>query len=689
MMKSKDIAQFLVCLLLLTAITAHAVETKLRPDKPGALIGDPARAAALPGELLAAYARGIRDITIAPGTYILPATGKASIELDSWSAASIHAQGVTIVFQELAHRPIHLKNCRDVCLDGPILRFAEPAFTQGRIKALGKESQGPSLDWQIDTGYPMDIDPAKSSLDVVDQSTRLLKAGTGDFHCASCETLGPGLFRLHGLGGGFGSAAVGDWVFTRRSVGNGNSIVHLNGCEHCAMKKVSLQNAGFAAFFETGGVGGNLFEGCRVMPGPRPAGAREDQLVGCGADGFHSAGMKNGPTIVNCSWEGLLHDDCIAIHGSLQKIFRVEGNKLVMEPGTRGGFAPGEPVRISSSTGYFGEFSCAKTEEITEKIQCQELTLRIADERESSRVREKQRKLHVPAPIKISGMNGASGEFTCWSVRQVSDNEYLLAVNPGLTAAPSRGALLEIHPNDLLKISGERGLIGKFLCKELRGTIRNQRFMQLTLDRESGASASAKASNPNRNGAGFKILNCSLGNCRSRGILVKADNGRIEGCTISGCGMSAISIGPEYWWGEGDYSRNVTVRGNKLINNVVNGSAAGAVLVHGDGAIGNANIAITDNLFDRNYGQIAVRVEDTDGVSIGGNRFIGSQDPLPGGARTVLDFKSTRNVALRGNRVENLAAKDTLVHLGKNVEAVSGNDTTGIQSQPSKKREQP
>ena len=120
-------------------------------------------------------------------------------------------------------------------------------------------------------------------------------------------------------------------------------------------------------------------------------------------------------------------------------------------------------------------------------------------------------------------------------------------------------------------------------------------LLELTLDRVSGVPAEAKASNPRNNGAGYKILNCTMGNCRSRGILVKADNGLIEGCTISGCGMSAISIGPEYYWGEADYSKNVTIKGNKLLNNVLNGSEAGVIFVHGDGAMGNGNLTITGN----------------------------------------------------------------------------------------------
>ena len=671
-------------------IAAAFCTTAVASDKLGevekavpakALIGAPARAADLPGELLAAYAKGVRDITIAPGTYVLPTSGKTTIELASWNAVSIHAQGVTIVFQELAYRPILLKNCRDVSLDGPILRFAVPAFTQGRIKEMGKDKQGMWLDWQIDVGYAADIDPTKASLDVVDQATRLLKTGTGDFGCVSYETLGAGLYRLHGLRGGIGPASVGDWVFTRHK--GGSSIVQLDGCERCTMRKVILQNSGFAAFFETGGIGGNLYEDCRVMHGPRPAGAAEDQLVGCGADGFHSTGTKNGPTILRCSWEGLLHDDCIAIHGSLQKVIRAKGNKLVLEPGNRGGFACGEPVRISSANGYFGEFTCTKVEEIASKIEFQEVTLHIVVDREGSGTQENLRRLPAIEPIKISGANNASRDFTCWSVAPAGDNEYVLAVTPAVTAGTRQGIPLEIHPNDLLKISGKRGLVGNFLCKEHRSTTRNQRFLEVALDRESGAPAGAKASNPRHNGAGFKILNCRLGNCRSRAILVKADNGLIEGCTISGCGMSAISIGPEYWWGEADYSKNVTVRRNRLSNNVLNGSAAGVVFVHGDGAIGNGSIAITDNFFDRNYGQIAVHVEDTDGVSIASNRFIVSPLPLPGRARTVLEFKTTRNITLRDNRVESFAANDTLVHLGKDVEVVSGNGPTGIVSTPS------
>jgi hypothetical protein len=591
------------------------------------VIGEPAKGADLPAAILSAYAKGARDITIAPGTYRIPPTGKPAIQLDNWQDAAIHANGVTLIFEDLAQRPIRLNRCDKVTLEGATLLFAEPSFTQGRIKAISEDANGKYVDWQIDAGYPV-IDPDKSTLDVVDQNTRLLKPGTGDTGCNSTEARGTGVFRLRQINGMLGAAVVNDWLITRRPDG-GSSIIHLDGCGHCTMRGITLQNSGFAAFFETGGEGGHYYVDCRVAPGPKPAGATENQLVGCGADGFHSTGTRTGPTIERCVWEGVLHDDCIAIHGSLQKIVRVEGDKLILEKGDRGGFIAGDPVRISSKDGFFGEFTCRNLRSIQQKVEYLELTLQRRD-----------------------------AEPVTMIVKKVPGEEFAMA--------------------DRIKISRNSGLLGEFTCKGIKTIVRDEQFLELTLDRASGAPAEAKASNPMHNGAGFKILNCTLGNCRSRGILVKADNGLIEGCTISGCGMSAISIGPEYSWGEADYSKNVTVRDNKLLNNVLNGSAAGVIFIHGDGAIGNSNLTISDNLFDRNYGQIAIYAEDTDGLLIADNRFITSPTALPNKARTILDFQSTKHITLKGNVVENLPPGDTLVNLGKNVDGVTGNDATGI-----------
>jgi hypothetical protein len=52
-----------------------------------------------------------------------------------------------------------------------------------------------------------------------------------------------------------------------------------------------------------------------------------------------------------------------------------------------------------------------------EEVECLELTLDLADERDASRFRQGQRNGSRVASIKISGPRGAAQDFTCWSVR--------------------------------------------------------------------------------------------------------------------------------------------------------------------------------------------------------------------------------------------------------------------------------
>ncbi len=76
-------------------------------------------------------------------------------------------------------------------------------------------------------------------------------------------------------------------------------------------------------------------------------------------------------------------------------------------------------------------------------------------------------------------------------------------------------------------------------------------------------------------------------------------------------------------------------------------------------------------------------------MRIATNRFITSPLPLPGKARTVLHFETSRNITMQANTVENPAEQDTVVNLGKNVEAITGNDATGIRPMTEKWKQLP
>ncbi len=133
----------------------------------------------------------------------------------------------------------------------------------------------------------------------------------------------------------------------------------------------------------------------------------------------------------------------------------------------------------------------------------------------------------------------------------------------------------------------------------------------VTLDSTLKVPVGAYVTNPNRCGSGYKIIDCQLGDTRSRGIIVKGSDGVIIGNVIRGCGMAGISIGPEVapgqWW-EGGYCRNVIIEDNTLSDNGKDGYNR-AILAHGSvysppnaGAMGNSNIVIRHNTFVSNYG---------------------------------------------------------------------------------------
>lgn len=160
-----------------------------------------------------------------------------------------------------------------------------------------------------------------------------------------------------------------------------------------------------------------------------------------------------------------------------------------------------------------------------------------------------------------------------------------------------------------IQISGDNGFFATARVVSINGGTNG--VSTVTLDRKLAVPIGAYVTNPDRCGSGYKIIDCRLGDTRSRGIIVKGSSGVIIGNVIRGCGMAGISIGPEIspgqWW-EGGYCQNVIVEDNTLIDNGKDGYNR-AVLVHGSyysppnkGAIGNSGIVIKHNTFVSNYG---------------------------------------------------------------------------------------
>ena len=179
---------------------------------------------------------------------------------------------------------------------------------------------------------------------------------------------------------------------------------------------------------------------------------------------------------------------------------------------------------------------------------------------------------------------------------------------------------------------------------------------QLTLDQTLTVPAGTAGSDPKYNGSGYKVINCRLGNVRSRAILCKADNGLISGNWITNA-QTAIELGPEIYWGEGDYVWNVTVT-----NNTVQHCGSEGFLLTSDGALGNMNLTIVNNWFQNVFQGNAVNLTGAGGVTLAGNTFI---NPAPGYA--LVQLAASTNAVFSGNLISNVPAGLSLVGTGSGV----------------------
>lgn len=125
----------------------------------------------------------------------------------------------------------------------------------------------------------------------------------------------------------------------------------------------------------------------------------------------------------------------------------------------------------------------------------------------------------------------------------------------------------------------------------------NIRAYTVTLDRAVDLTRGALIASANRMGNGFLVQGCDFGSNRSRGILIKASNGKVIGNKLAGSWGEAIKVSPEYWWLESGSSNNVEIR-----DNAVSDCRAMGIAVYANGGPGtiaptgaHTNITIAHN----------------------------------------------------------------------------------------------
>ena len=315
--------------ILLVAITpAYAVVR----------VGDPKNPAALQVEIMHAYLTGRSKITVRPGTYVMPAG--APLSLKTLTNFEIDAEGVTISQSGAQDDVVTFTYCHNVRFQGATLRYNSPLFHQGTITNVGSDADGPFYDVQWQKGYATGAIPDLGV--VIDRATHHLRFGSGDLLVKSQAPLNDkGLGRIHGERGR--NMAVGDEVVFR---GSGGALLRVNRCFHCTFVTLTFYWGGRDAILHTAGAE-NRFEEIHLIAGPAPVGTRERPLISTSARGFDCIGCRQGPLILNSTFEECL-DDGISIHGTYCQVDHAAGTNVVIgAAGSTTDFQVGDRIRFT------------------------------------------------------------------------------------------------------------------------------------------------------------------------------------------------------------------------------------------------------------------------------------------------------------------------------------------------------
>jgi hypothetical protein len=127
----------------------------------------------------------------------------------------------------------------------------------------------------------------------------------------------------------------------------------------------------------------------------------------------------------------------------------------------------------------------------------------------------------------------------------------------------------------------EKAFVQKQRMDEGLRTRWNADAYAVTLDRAVELPMGSLIASARRMGNGFLVQGCDFGFNRSRGILIKASDGKVLNNKVTESWMMAVLVSPEYWWLESGSSNNVEIRGN-----VITGCRGRPIYVHAQGGEG-------------------------------------------------------------------------------------------------------
>jgi|GEM_PF-1957216 len=245
-------------------------------------------------------------VIIPPGTYRGNVGGGHFIEVHNANNLQIIADNVKMICERRA-RAIDFINCSNVKLQGITIDYDSLCFTQGDVVAKGSNY----IDVKIHQGYPV---AAWSRTELIDPGTHYRKRGALWAWHTTAQIFGGDTVRITNTDNPnlASFTSIGDIATMSTGTQGGNDAPNalcLSDCQGgMELKNVTINCAPGFGIFESGGEGGTHLDGCKVVPGPKPAGAAHDRYLSTSWDAIQHKLTRRGPLVENCTVE-LAGDD--------------------------------------------------------------------------------------------------------------------------------------------------------------------------------------------------------------------------------------------------------------------------------------------------------------------------------------------------------------------------------------------
>lgn len=283
-------------------------------------------------------------------------TGAQNVEIDGNGSTIYWTQPVTAFY---------LSECQGVKFSNLSIDYDPLPYTQGVVESVS----GNSVVLKVDEGYPSD--PAFFRRDLGGDGllwSNIHQRSDGGVLAGAPASIAFPTNSVEGMSGGRLKLTNTFLSAPGRSIQQGDllSIFHrgattvlTNECAGLVFTNVNIYSSPGFGVNEGSGDCGTVFRNCKIVPGPKPAGATQERIRSVNADGMHWGNVKKGPTLENCT---ITHggDDGINIQGFFFHVLTVAGNKIVVSPKWDTPLKVGETIE-----GYDAQYNAIGTAKIT------------------------------------------------------------------------------------------------------------------------------------------------------------------------------------------------------------------------------------------------------------------------------------------------------------------------------------